>query len=96
MKYRFGDSIKENLLSVEAKDEEYYKNFYTVELIKLSNKFPELLDVVVDKNTGEIRNNSLIKNKIEEQFDTYSPTFKSDLDTLCKCLKTDFIEYNRL
>lgn len=96
MKYRFGDGIKEQLLSAEVKDEEYYKDFYITELIKLSNKFPELLDIVIDKNTGEIKNEGTSKNKIEEQFDTYSPTFKSDLDTLCKCLKTDFVEYNRL
>lgn len=96
MQYRFGSDIKIKLLQAEKKDEDYYKGFYITELLKLSSKFPELLDVLVDQNTGEIIENLVIRNGIEKQFDTFSVTFKSDLDSLCKALNSDFIEYNRL
>lgn len=98
MIYRYGNSIKEDLLNAEEKTEEQYKEFYVIELIKLSIKFPELTDIVVDKSSGELLYpvDTSIENDIEKQFNTYSPNFKFDLDNLCRVLNSEYIEYQRL
>lgn len=99
MIYRYGNNIKEQLLNSKEKTKEYYKEFYITELLKLISKFPELADVVVEKNTGEVLTNLGIidtENRIEQQFFTYSPTYKGDLDTICKTLHVKSIEWERL
>lgn len=97
MIYRYGDNIREQLLTSNKENEQYYINLYTTELIKLSTIFSELIDVVVQKQTGEILSSVKQENSIEEQFNTYSPTFREDLDLLCKNLGSDnFIEWEKL
>ena len=98
MRYRFGKNIKTDLINSEAKDDNYYKELYTVELLKLSQDFPELLDILVDRTTGEllIDSENKIKNSIEKQFNTFSRNYASDLDHLCLYLNCEYIEYNKL
>lgn len=97
MQYRYGENIENILLNADIHDNEYYKNFYITELAKLSSVFPELLNIIVDVNTGEILpTQQVFENSIENQFYTFSSTYKDDLDTLCKILKVNFIEWERL
>lgn len=98
MKYRYGNDIKNRLLHSEEKSEEYYENFYITGLLNLVYKFPELADIVVNTDTGEIKNVKEIlvsQNTVEKQFFTFSLTYKQDLDSLSKVLHSDFIEYSR-
>lgn len=96
MIYRYGENIKETLLHDEDFDEEdYAKNWYFVHIVELSQKFPELEQVVVDTSTGEVLSVVEIEDKIQEQFETYSRTFKQDLDELTRLLGTEPIEYER-
>lgn len=95
MEYRYGKDIYNELLKVEQQTNEYYVNYYIEELLKLSIKFSELEDIFIDKNTGELIT-SFYENEIEKQFYTYSITYKQDLDKLCKMLKCESIEYERL
>lgn len=97
MKFRYGEDIEYKLLNSEIHDRQYYVDFYIEKLLNLSLKFLELQNVVVQQDTGEIISNVIEDNKIMEQFYTYSKTFKDDLDTVCKTLKSNtFIEYNKL
>ena len=97
MEYRYGSSIKSELLAEPEISLDQYKDFYIEELIKLSNKFPELNDIVINKNTGEVYTDLKESNPIETQFNSYSPTFKSDLDFICKSINSkNYIEWERL
>lgn len=98
MSFRFGSDIKQKLSESEPQTEEYYKNFYTIELLKLSTTFPELKEIFIDETTGEVVDVTELpeENSIEKQFNTFSPTFKSDLDVLCRALNCEYVEYNRL
>ena len=95
--YRFGKEFKLNLLADDSfKDLDKAKQWYINELCKLSQKFEELRTVVLDIDTGEILDDvTSIENPIEEQWDTYSLTYKQDLDELTKVLGTEPIEYER-
>lgn len=100
MLYRYGNDIDSKLKSAEKKSEEEYVDFYVKELIKLSNKFPELLSIVCDEDTGELYDvatddNSDVNN-IEKQFHTYSVSYRQDLDMLSKIAGASNIEYERL
>lgn len=99
MKYRYGDDIKNKLMNYDKiiSDSEW-KDFYIKQLLKLSNKFPELISsVLVNEDTGElIESTDVIENSIEKQFNTYSKTYKEDLDRLCKILDTKNIEWERM
>lgn len=103
MQYRYGKDIEQELLNYNPKTEQQYIEYYTEELLKLSAKFPELLDILVDKTTGEVLENikvdngiDTINNNILKQFYIFSVTYRQDLDTLCKILHTKPIEYERL
>lgn len=103
MIYRFGKNIDEQLLQDEKqgkfRDTNEIKNYYVGEIIKLSQKFKELADIVVDNSTGEVISNSDIQeslNYIEEQWNNYSVTYKQDLDELTRLLRLEPIEYERL
>ena len=99
IKYRYGNDFKNKLLASEEKTEDYYKTYYINELLKLSQKFPELIKLLADSNTGELICNVNIKtynNDFEEQFSTFSVSYKSDLDILTKQLNTNPIEWERL
>lgn len=97
MIYRYGKDIVSKLLSYNKNySEEKYLKFYIDELVKLSQIFSELIDIVIDKNTGEILHNFLIENSIKKQFYTCSSTYRQDLDTICRTLETEYIEYERL
>lgn len=98
MIYRYGDNILDELNSIKQETEDYYFNFYIEELTKLLVKFPELAQVVLDKDTGELKDtfNGVTLNSIEKQFYTFSRTYGSDLDNISKSIKGDYIEYNRL
>ena len=96
MIYRYGENIKEDLLQNEGFDEDYIKKWYFDHVVELSQKFPELEQVVVDTSTGELLCIVEIEDKIQEQFETYSKTFKQDLDKLTSLLGTEPIEYERL
>ena len=75
-----------------------WKDFYIKQLLKLSNKFPELISsVLVNEDTGElIEITDVIENSIEKQFNTYSKTYKEDLDRLCKILDIRDVEWERM
>lgn len=96
--YRYGRDISEELKQEEQKTEQYWLEFYKNRLLELISVFPELTDIVVDSNTGEVYDNNIISdNCIEQQFNTFSKQYKSDLDSLCRALKLDeYVEYNRL
>lgn len=98
IRYRFGENFKQKLLVDDSfKDIEYAKQWYITELIKLSQNFTELSNIILDKETGEIFDNIKdTKNPIEEQWDTYSVTYRQDLDILTKTLGVEPIEYERL
>lgn len=101
MVYRYGSNIDNCLRSADKKSDSEYINFYISELLKLSEKFPELLDIVCDENTGEIysvdtTDSADISNNIEKQFHTYSMTYRQDLDALSKYANASNIEYERL
>lgn len=98
IRYRFGENFKQKLLVDDSfKDIEYAKQWYITELIKLSQNFTELSNVILDKETGEIFDTIKdTKNPIEEQWDTYSVTYRQDLDILTKTLGVEPIEYERL
>lgn len=95
MIYRFGKDIKTILLSEKFKysSNDETKNFYLNELAKLSQKFPELLDVIVNKDTGEI--SEIFINDIEKQWNTFSKTYRQDLDILSKAMGVENVEYER-
>lgn len=97
IEYRFGKNHKQDLLQDDRfNDLEFAKQWYIQELIKLSQKFPELQIIVLDSNTGEIFDIiEIIENPIEEQWNTYSVTYKQDLDELTRILGTEPIEYER-
>mgnify|MGYP007106418237 CR=1 FL=1 len=97
MKYRYGSSVKELLFSEnnQQTEEKYNSEYYMIELLKLSSKFPELAELLIQQDTGEIKE-ICSENSIEKQFNTYSRSFKDDLDVLCRTLQTDYIEYQRL
>lgn len=101
MHYRYGDDIDDILKSEQDVfgDNNKTKNFYLEQLVFLTQKFPELYDVVLDTNTGELLDNYSIaygsRNDIEKQWDTFSKTYKQDLDTLTHTLRTEPIEYER-
>lgn len=99
MKYRYGNNIEQELLNSEEKTEDYYKEFYIEELLKLSSKFPELVEILINTNTGELVNVTIddndYSNNIEKQFHTFSVTYKQDLDSITKILNTQPIEYER-
>ena len=104
IQYRFGDidSYISKMYS-EADKFVYDEDFYVHELIKLADKFPELISVI-DQTYVKAKNNSSVEKdnsdeaekSISEQWNTYSNTYKSDLDTLTKILGTEPIEYERL
>lgn len=97
MKFRYGEKIISELKADDSfANLEYAKQWYVFELIKLSQKFPELSNIVVDETTGELLDVVDIEDPIQEQWDTYSPTYKQDLDELTKLLGTEPIEYERL
>lgn len=96
MFYRFGNNIVEKLNKVEQQTKEYYYELYTNLLLQLIPEFPELADVVIDKSTGEVIYAQITyNNSIEQQFNTFSKTYKQDLDTICKVICSEFIEYQR-
>lgn len=99
IKYRYGNNFRSKLLESEEKTENYYKTYYINELLKLSQKFPELIGILADNNTGELIHNLDIKiynNDFEKQFNTFSVSYKSDLDVLTKQLAVKPIEWERL
>ena len=97
MIYRYGKNIKEKLLNSENKTEEYYYELYTNLLLELTWQFPELADIIINKLTGEvIYTQTTYANEIEQQFNTYSKTYKQDLDIICKTIGSEFIEYQRM
>ena len=100
MIYRYGKNIKDKLLSInQTYTEDQYKEYYINELLKLTCNFPKLAKLLIDDDdTGEIINFTQIhENDIEEQFYTFSQTYKQDLDKLCKMLKVkNFIEWERI
>lgn len=98
MKYRYGDNIIEELTKVEKQDDEYYLKFYQQSILNLVYKFPELAEIVINTDTGELKDSNDIfkqENSIEKQFYTFSTTYKQDLDTISKALNSDYIEYSR-
>lgn len=96
MVFRYGENIKNKLLAEEPKTEQEYEQFYLNELVKLSTKFPELIEVICDSETGEVYNfEDKLDNNIEQQFKTFSVTYKQDLDELARALGTQPIEYER-
>lgn len=101
MVYRYGEDIDNVLMLDEEKgvygDNDETLNFYILGIIELSQKFPELVDIVVDKTTGEVLDKvELIENPIEKQWNSYSVTYRQDLDSLSHMLYTEPIEYERL
>lgn len=99
MIYRYGKDIKQKLLADDRfLDVEFAKRFYIKQILKLANKFPELAELVVDVETGELKSDvEDYINPIERQWDDYSITYKQDLDAISKFLKTKrSIEYERL
>lgn len=101
MLYRYGNNIDDILKNSDKKSEEEYINFYVSELIKLSDKFPELVPIVCDETTGEIydvdvEKGDTIMNSIEKQFHTCSASYRQDLDILSKATGASNIEYERL
>lgn len=96
MKYRFGSNIKTKLLQDDRfNDFEFAKQWYIRELIEKQQIFPELASVTVDIATGELFDVEEIENNIEKQWNTFSKTFKQDLDELVRILGTEPIEYER-
>ena len=94
--FNFGTSFKEQLMQDDTfNDTEYAKNWYLVELSKLAQKYTELNDIFVDIVTGEFKEIEVKENSIEEQWQTFSVTFKQDLDTITNFLKSEPIEYER-
>lgn len=98
IKRRFGNNHVSKLISESNRDEEYYKQFYITEIIKLSQRYNELSEIVLDSTTGEIKEDLGVEseNNIAQQFDTFSPTFRQDLDILTQAMQTEPIEYERL
>lgn len=93
---RYGKNFKQKLLDEPVRSDEFCLEFYKCELRRLSNKFPELKQVI--ENYDEQDNNQFITenlNDIEKQWNTYSSTYKQDLDELVRVLKTEPIEYER-
>lgn len=99
MIYRYGEGIKERLLAInDVPDKDYYINYYFNKILVLSTIFPELSEIVVESSTGEVRDSFAITqtNAIELQFDTFSKTYKADLDTICKAIGAEYVEYEKL
>lgn len=96
--YRFNtnpEQFKHNLIiDKRFNDYTFAYNFYVKELINLYKDFPELSQIIVDINTGAIIENNY-DSEIEEQWDTFSTSYKQDLDTLTKLLRMENIEYER-
>lgn len=96
MLYRFGKDIFNELKQVKQQTQEYYREWYINNLIKLISKFSELSEVVLDTETGEVNYTPYFNNDIEKQFYTYSRTFRQDLDIICRTLKIKSVEWERL
>lgn len=98
MVYRYGKNIKEKLLKDNRfSDINFTKNFYTKAILKLSFNYPELKNIVNIDDSGIIVPLEIKKeNEIVEQWYTFSKTYKQDLDTLVRYLKSENIEYERL
>lgn len=88
---RYGSDFKTKL---QADDKDYDIDFYKGELVNLSTTFPELKDVVgMSKETKQ--QDTQTSNDIIKQWNTFSNTYKQDLDELTKLMRTDNIEYER-
>lgn len=99
MMYRYGKNIKNDLMSIsKTYTEDEYANYYINLLLQLSNNFPELLSILTNFDTGEVLESQDVRknNRIENQFYTYSETYKDDLDRLCKILNVKNIEWERM
>lgn len=98
MTYRYGMDVDSKMKADAIKTDEEYVNFYIEQLIQLSSIFPELLNIVCDGETGEIKDiaTAEVENKIERQFHTFSKTYRQDLDILSKQAGANNIEYERL
>lgn len=99
IKYRFNVSnineFKKELISDKRfNDYNFAYNFYIKELLNLYKDFPELYEVILDVDTGAIVETKY-ESEIEEQWDTFSKSYKQDLDTLVKLLNMENIEYER-
>lgn len=96
--YRYGEGFTEKLKQDNSfSDKNKALQFYVVELLELSQRHPELYSALVDANTGEvIEIQNVVENPIQEQWETYSPTFRQDLDEITRLLGTENIEYERL
>lgn len=99
MIFRYGKNYKTLFEAFKQKqlDTQQIKDFYVERLLSLLNEFPELSECIgVDLQTGEVKDTIYYSNNIENQFNTYSKHYEQDLDTLCKILRTEYIEYNKL
>lgn len=94
MIYRYGKDIKNKLLN---DDSVYGLEFYMIELYKLSDKFFELKSIFNSDSNRKFIEEYNDCNDIEKQWNTYSITYKQDLDVIARALnlKENF-EYERL
>lgn len=96
--YRFGKDITNDLLQDNRFiDQNYAKDYYINRLLELSNKFPELKDILIDYSTGSLLDTveKDIDNSIIDQWFTYSLNYTQDLDYITNFMKTEAIEYER-
>lgn len=101
--YRYGKNKHQQLKQSSSISDSEWLKFYIEKLTKLSDTFPELIDVIIaNGNNDNVNNGKIIatttsvNNDIAEQFRTYSKTYRQDLDDLSKALQANFIEYERL
>lgn len=99
MMYRYGyTDIKSKLKEDDSfADLDFAKQYYVLELAKLTKQYPELQDIVIDVDTGELLVDNIVieENPIEKQWNTYSQTYKQDLDSITRVLGVEDIEYER-
>lgn len=92
---RFGKDYTDKLLNLSAVDDNVYYEYYIKKLSELSLTFPEL-KTVVDINYSLSKSKDLEElNNIVKQWNTFSSTYKQDLDELVKIIKTENVEYER-
>ena len=100
MIYLYGKDIKNKLLDEESeyrfKTNDELFDLYEKLLHNLEGIFPELSNLFYnDKNNDSKCELNYYSNSLEQQFNTYSKTYKQDLDILTKALATEPIEYER-